>query len=62
MNALENAEKVVAYELGLFAKTIDQEWRDSFFHPMNRDEWVRRFCEWLAEKQAASASIRASND
>lgn len=57
-----NAEKVVAYELGLFAKTIDEHWRDQFFHPMNRDEWVRRFCEWFAEKQYKSAQVRASND
>jgi hypothetical protein len=58
----DNARMVVAHELDLFAKTIDEHWRDQFFHPMNRDEWVRRFCEWLAEKQDKSAQVRASND
>jgi hypothetical protein len=62
MDMADNARMVVAHELDLFAKTIDEHWRDAFFHPMNRDEWVRRFCEWFAEKQAKSASIRASND
>ena len=62
MDWAENAQKVVAYELGLFSKMIDAHWRDQFFHPMNRDEWVRRFCEWFAEKQQRSAEVRASND
>ena len=62
MDYVDNAGKVVAYELVLFAKTVELEWRDSFFHPMNRDEWVRRFCEWLADKQHKESQVRASND
>ena len=59
---VDNAGYVVAYELKQFACTIDEKYREDFFHPMNRDEWVRRFCEWLAEKQHKSAQVRASND
>ncbi len=61
-NMVDNAGNVVDYELHLFASTIKEKYREDFFHPMNRDEWVRRFCEWLAEKQSRSAEIRASND
>lgn len=61
MNNIENAANSVARELHLFAQTI-KEYREDFFHPCNRDEWVRRFAEWLAAKQARSASVRASND
>lgn len=64
MNSLtvDGAANVVAYELRNFAKTIEEEYRQDYFHPMNRDEWVRRFCEWLSEKQRKSAEVRASND
>ena len=59
---VDKAGNSVAYELHLFAHTIEEKYREDFFRPTNRDEWVRRFCEWFAEKQAKSASIRASND
>jgi len=62
MTNLETAANSVARELHVFAKTLKGDHVDEFFHPTNRDMWVRRFAEWLAEKQAASARIRASND
>jgi hypothetical protein len=57
-----NAGNSVAYELHLFANTIKPQYREDFFHPCNRDAWVREFCEWLAAKQRKSAEVRASND
>jgi hypothetical protein len=62
VNWVDKAGNEVAYQLILFAHTISEEGRDSFFHPMNRDTWVAEFCRWLAEKQRISAEIRASND
>lgn len=62
MNNIENAANQVARELHQFAKTIKEEYREDFFHSMNQDSWVRRFTEWLAEKQRCSAQVRASND
>jgi len=62
MSTVDNAAKLAAYEFRLFANTIEEKYREDFFHPCNKDEWVPRFCEWLAEKQAKSASFRASND
>lgn len=59
---VEEAGKSAERELTSFACTISAEHRQDFFHPMNRDEWVRRFCEWLADKQRKSAEVRASND
>ena len=59
---VEQAGNSVAYELHLFANTIPEQHREDFFHPMNRDSWVRGFCEWLAAKQRKSAEVRASND
>jgi len=55
---IQQAESYVAYEMQIFAigKSPD------YFHPMNRDEWVASFCEWLADKQRKSAEVRASND
>jgi hypothetical protein len=50
-NSVDKAGNVVAYELHLFAHTIDEKERESFFHPMNRNQWVASFCEWLAKKQ-----------
>ena len=58
----EACKNQVAYEFVLFARTIAEQYREDFFCPMNRDEWVRRFCEWFAEKQRKSAEVRASND
>ncbi len=62
MNNVLNAARVLTFALEMFADTIDEQYREDYFHPMNRDEWVRRFCEWFAEKQAKSAEVRASND
>ena len=59
---VDNAKQVVQYELGLFAATVEEKYREDFFHPMNRDSWVRGFCEWFAAKQRRSAEVRASND
>lgn len=61
-NRIDKAADEVAYELALFAYTIKEEHRQDYFHPMNRDHWVRSFCEWLAAKQRKSAEVRASND
>jgi len=58
----EGAANFVAYELRLFSLTLKPEHRDEYFHPCNRDHWVRFFCEWLADKQRKSAEVRASND
>lgn len=52
----------ISIELRLFANTIAAEERADFFHPCNRDLWVREFCSWLSEKQRKSAEVRASND
>ena len=54
----EGAASLVTSEFALFA---DQHSED-YFHPMDRDHWVLRFCEWLMEKQRKSAEVRASND
>ena len=62
MSFVEAAGELVAYELHLFAHSIPVDSREDYFHPMNQDHWVRRFCEWLAEKQRKSAEVRASND
>jgi len=62
MSRVDQAGNHVAYELHLFAHTIAEAEREDFFHPMNRDAWVREFCEWLAAKQRKSAEVRASND
>jgi len=62
MSSVDEAGRIVSYELSLFAKTIKSDYLDDYFHPCNRDEWVRRFCEWLAHKQRKSAEVRASND
>ena len=62
MSNVLGAERVLAYELGIYALTIKQEYRDDWFHPMNRDQWVPSFCEWLTARQAKSAEIRTSND
>jgi hypothetical protein len=62
MSNIDGAANVLAHQLRTFSNTIPEQYREDFFHPMNRDEWVRRFCEWLAEKQEKSARIRASND
>lgn len=59
---VDNAGRQIVYELHLFARTIAEQSRTEFFHPCNRDEWVRAFCDWLAAKQQKSAEIRASND
>jgi len=59
---IDGAANLVAYELRQFAKTVAEEYREDFFCGINQDEWVRSFCEWFAEKQAARARIRASND
>ena len=60
---VENAERQIAHELRIFADTqIAEGERGDFFHPCNRDEWVRAFCEWLSAKQQKSAEVRASND
>jgi hypothetical protein len=62
MTNIEYAEKVVAAELRVYAATIKEEYREDFFDGRNRDDWVRGFCEWFADKQRKSAEIRASND
>ena len=54
----DRALSLIAYEFDVFAK----EHSEDYFHPMDRDHWVRRFCEWLMEKQRKSAEVRASND
>lgn len=59
---VQEASNSVARELLAYAKTVSEEDRQWFFHPMQRDEWVRYFCEWLAAKQRKSAEVRASND
>ena len=62
MSQIDNAAITLKYEFSLFAKTISEQYREDFFHPMNRDHWVASFCEWLAAKQRKSAEVRASND
>ena len=61
-NWIDQAGNYVAYELHLYANTIAEKHREESFHPCNRDEWVRNFCEWLAAKQHKSSLVRASND
>lgn len=56
------AGNILAYEVLLFSNTIGEFAREDYFHPMNRDQWVASFCEWLAAKQRKSAEVRASND
>jgi len=59
---IENAGNSVAFELHRFAETVEEKYREDYFHPCNRDAWVASFCEWLAAKQRKSAEVRASND
>ena len=54
----DRAASLVVSEFAMFADQHDE----YYFHPMERDYWVRRFCEWLMEKQRKSAEVRASND
>jgi len=59
MDSLKHAaSRLIAYEFELFTKQHSED----YFHPMERDYWVLRFCEWLMEKQRKSAEVRASND
>ena len=62
MSQIDNAAITLKYELNLFAKTIPEQYRDDFFHPMNRDAWIGGFCDWLATKQRKRSEVRASND
>ena len=58
MTLKEQARNLLVFEFTLFAGYHDEE----YFDPRNRDMWVAKFCEWMAEKQRKSAEIRASND
>jgi len=62
LDRVEQARLSISYEMKLFSLTILERDREDYFHPMQRDEWVKRFCEWLAAKQRKSAEFRASND
>jgi hypothetical protein len=61
-NNVFDASRSVAHELIYYSSTIKEEYREDHFDPRNRDEWVKRFCEWLSAKQRKSAEVRASND
>jgi len=42
LDRVEQARLSISYEMKLFSLTILERDREDYFHPMQRDEWVKR--------------------